>query len=330
METSEKEFFEQMDNVTFARDSEDDAQAIQFEKVAADIEIDLPDEIRMNNWKVLNQWPTQLCVAFWTTECVNESRHALWFTWDKNPNTLAWYIRENLDPDIDKNWTYVINWPNWARKLSWLEWYSQANSVYDLKKALALWMTIATWTNKVSWSATRKNNYIVVKWTGGWHFINIVWYNTKKENTIIWADWREYHEYFIIENTWWSNRGDNWCYYIPFEYALEVLFNTKKALLIEEAANRKYAIQFLENMRKEIEEKKITPVVKKYKYFDWEQFALSDQENKNLFIVLQNALNETKYKPIFRTIIWSNADRTNTRILLEISNARNYERNKLW
>jgi hypothetical protein len=41
---------------------------------------------------------------------------------------------------------------------------------------------------------------------------------------------------------------------------------------------------------------------------------------------MQNALKETWYKPIFRTIIWSNEDRTNARILDVITAAREHER----
>lgn len=322
-------FYEQMDSITTCKDVETlDERDVNFEEVWGDIEVELPDYVRMDNGNVLNQWATLLCVAFGTTEWVNESRKTLGFKWDKNPNTLAWYIRTNLDPDIDKEWTLVENWPKWARKLSWIELYNQVNTIEAIQKCLYFGMCIATGTNKVSWTATRKNNYIATLGKGGWHFINIVWYNTSAERTIVWTDGREYKDYFIIENTWGDKWGDKWCYYLPFEYALQVLFKTKKAMLVEEAANRRYAEQLLANARRIIEEKKISPVEKKYEYFNGEHLALQDQENKDLFIVLQNALKETWYKPIFRTIIWSNEDRTNTRILLEISNARTYERKK--
>lgn len=317
--------YETMDQINTAKDSPDDIQAIEFEKVSAGIEINLPETVLMENDSVVNQGKTLLCVAYWTTEWINESRKQLGFKWGKNPETLAGYIRTNLDPNIDKQGTYIINWPKWARKLWWLEWYSQVNTIEEMKKALAFGMTISTGTNKLSWAKTRSNNYIAVEGKWGWHFINIVWYDT--ENTLTWSDGIE-HEwgYFIIENTWGKKWGDNWYYYLPFSYALKVLFNTKKALLIDELSNRKYADKFIENFKKELEEKKISPVINKYEYFDWEQLAISDQENRNLFIVLQNLIKESWYKPIFRTIIWSNEDRTNARILLEISHARAYER----
>jgi hypothetical protein len=51
-------------------------------------------------------------------------------------------------------------------------------------------------------------------------------------------------------------------------------------MLIESTANRKYATELLNNAQKIIEAKKITPVVKKYEYFDGEQLAINDEENK--------------------------------------------------
>lgn len=320
-------FYEKMDNITACVDNEvADVRDIDFERVSADIKVDLPKSVLLSNWNVLNQGPTLLCVAFGTTEWVNEARNALWFKWDKNPNTLAWYIRTNLDSKIDERWTYIKYGPKWARKLGWVESYSQTNTIEAMMKSLYFGMPIQSGTNKVSWSATSKNNYIVTLWKWGWHHINIVWYNTLEEAKVVWSDGREYKDYFIIENTWGDKRGDNGYYYLPFDYALGVLYPTKKALLIESTANRKYAEKLIENSRKILEEKKITPVLKKYEYFNWEELALQDQENKNLFIVLQNTLKETGYKPIFRTIIWSNEDRTNARLLLEISNARMFER----
>ena len=318
-----------MDSIDTCRDTEvADERDIHFEEVWGSIEVELPEYVKMDNGNVLNQWATMLCVAFGTTEWVNESRNTLGFKWDKNPNTLAWYIRTNLDPNIDKDGTLIENWPKWARKLAWIEIYNQVNTIEEMKKCLYLGMCIAAGTNKLSWTATRKNNYIATLGKWGWHFINIVWYNTSTDKTVVWVDGREYKDYFIIENTWGNKWGDNGYYYLPFEYALDVLFRTKKAMLIEEAANRKYAAELLANAKKILEEKKVSPVEKKYEFFDGEQLALTDQENKDLFIVLQKALKETWYRPILRTIIWSNEDRTNNRILLEISNARMFERKK--
>lgn len=65
--------------------------------------------------------------------------------------------------------------------------------------------------------------------------------------------------------------------------------------------------------------------IEEYKYFANDYKFLEDQENKDLFKVLQRALKETWYKPKNRTILWSNADRTNARIYTTIMLAREFE-----
>lgn len=321
MENIEK-FLEEIENNSYAFDSEADEKAINFSEVAGEIELDLPKKVLLNDSIILDQGPTMLCVAFGTTAGVNEARKLLWYKPDKNPNTLAGYIEANLDPNIRENGTLIENGPKWARKLAWLEGYTRVNSLYEIKKSLAFGLPIATGTNKLSWTATKKNNYIATLGKGGGHFIHIPGYDDELE--LVGIDGREYKGALIVENTWGEVWGDKGYYYIPYEIALDVLFNTKLSLIINKAENRKYMEEILANLNKKMEENKIAPVVPNYEYFNGEDKAITDPENKNLFLVLQNALKETGYKPIFRTIIGSNEDRTNTRILLEISNARNY------
>ena len=326
---NELDFLKSMQNTNTAYDSETKETDIQFEKVSAEVEIKLPDYILHNDWVIVNQGATMLCVAFWTTAWINEELNMLWNKWDKNPNVLAEYIRKNLDADIDKEWTLVENWPIWARKLGWSEAYTYCKTIYDLKKALVLAWPISTGTNKINWTNLRKNNFIAVPGSGWWHFVNIVWYNTKLENAVYSADWKEYKDYFIVENTWWDTWWNKGRYFIPFEFALEILFNTKISNIVNSKLNKDYASKILANIKKEFEEKNVTPVVNKYKYFNWEELLLGDQENKNLFIVMQNALTETGYIPIFGTIIWSNENRTNARLLDVINGAKEYARKNI-
>lgn len=315
-------FLEEIENNTYAFDSEADAKAIWFSEIAGEIEIELPKRVLLTDNIVLDQWPTMLCVAFGTTAGVNEGRKLLGLKPDKNPNTLAWYIEVNLDAQIRERGTYVENWPKGARKLGWLEGFTRVNDIYEMKKSLAFGLPIATGTNKLSWVGTKRNNFIATLGNGGGHFINIVWYDDEKILDTI--DGNSFTGCFIVENTFGEIWGDSGYYYIPYTMAMDVLFNTKLSLITNQAENRKYMQEILANLNKKMEENKITPVVPNYEFFNGEDQAIMDPENKNLFVVLQNALKETWYKPIFRTIIGSNEDRTNTRILLEISNARNY------
>ena len=319
-----EDFLEKMDNTTFALDSEPDKRDIQFEEVAGSVKIELPSKVLIDDNKILNQGATLLCVAFWTTAGINNELKLLWFKADKNPNALAWYIRNNLDKDIDKRGTYIIYWPKWARKLGWLEGYTQVNTLEEIKRSLAFGLSIATWTNKISWRATAKNKAVATPGKGGWHFINIAGYDDNKKVSL---NWKEYKGVLIIENTWGQKWGDNWFYYLPYDYALNVLFNTKKSLAVNKNANRKYAEEILNNLKREQENKNVKPVIQKYEFYDKEDLAIKDEENKNLFRVLQNWLKKTGLKPNFRTIIGKNENRTNTRLLIEINNLRNGNRN---
>jgi hypothetical protein len=149
-------------------------------------------------------------VAYWTTAWINEELNIVWSKWDKDPNILVKYIKNNLDSNIDKKWTIIENWSYWARKLWWIESYVFCKTIYDLQKALVLVWPVSSWTNKINWSKLVKNNFIAIPSSGWGHFINIVWYNTKLENTIYSIDWKEYKDYFIVENTWWDTWWNKW------------------------------------------------------------------------------------------------------------------------
>lgn len=316
-----EEFLLDIENNSYAFDSEADEKAINFNEIAGEIELELPTKVLLNDNVILDQGNSMLCVAFGTTAGVNEGRKLLWYKPDKNPNTLAWYIEVNLDANIRAQGTLIENGPKGARKLGWLEGYTRVNTLYEIKKSLAFGLPIATGTNKLSWSKTKDNN-IATLWNGGGHFIHIPGYDDEIKLTT--KDGKEFIGALIVENTWGEKWGNNWYYYIPYEIAIEVLFNTKLSLILNKAENRKYMEEILANLNKKMEENKITPVVQNYEYFNGEDKAIADPENQSLFLVLQNALKETWYKPILKTIIGGNEDRTNTRILLEISNARNY------
>lgn len=260
-------FLEKMQNSNTAYDSETKETDILFEKVVADTQIDLPDYVLHNDWVILNQWSTRFCVAYWTTAGINEELNSIWCKWDKDPNILVKYIKNNLDSNIDKQWTFIENWSYWARKLWRIEAYVFCKTIYDLQKALVLVWPISTWTNKINWATLRKNNFIAIPASGWGHFINIVWYNTKIENAIYSTDWKEYKDYFIVENTWWDKWGNNGRYFIPFEFVLEILFNIKISNIINKELNKKYASKILSNIRKEFKEKKIIPVIK-YEFFN--------------------------------------------------------------
>lgn len=249
------EFDQYLDNNTTAIDGELDDKAILFWDIASDVL--LAESVLLSDGEVLNQWPTNWCVAVGTTDGVNNGLATVGLPAGKKFVNLVNYIRDNLDDKIDERWTWIKNWPIGARKLWWIKWFSYLKTLDEIKKALTYWLSVESGTNKLSWSATRKNNYIAVLGTGWGHHMNICWYEENK--TIIGADGREYTWYFIIENSWGDKWGHSWYYYLPFEYADDVLFNTKISMVVDKTKNTEYAKEMLKKLEAEIEKKNITP-----------------------------------------------------------------------
>lgn len=308
-----------------AIDTAADPRDIWFNELAGDLELELPSSILLTDWSILNQGATSHCVAFGTTNGVNEGRNILGFSSDKKPNVLVNYIKENLDPKISERGTYIVNGPKGAKALGWIEGYSQVNTLEEIKKSIFLGMPIATGTNKLSWRRTKLGWQVAIKWVGGGHFISLVWYDDNLTRAD--ADGKAYTGFLIAENTWGETWGDKGRYYIPYDIALEILFNTKKNLIVNKEKSRKYLETILDNLKKEQEKRNVKPAeVQKYEFYNDDFFALTTQNSKNLFIVLQNILKETAYNPIFRTIIGASEEETINRILIEIHAARTYER----
>lgn len=248
------QFEEFLKNNSTAIDGDIDEKAIFFGEIASDVL--LADSVLLSDGHVLNQWPTNWCVAVGTTDWVNNGLATVWLEAGKKFIDLVNYIREKLDDQIDERGTWIKNWPTGARKLWWIKWFSYLDGIQDIKKALTYWLSVESGTNKLSWWATRKNNYIAVLGTGWGHHMNICWYEENK--TIVWSDGREYTGYFIIENSWGDQWGDAWYYYLPFEYADDVLFNTKISMVVDKVKNTEFAKDMLKKLEDQIENKNIT------------------------------------------------------------------------
>lgn len=303
--------------INSAIDTTPDERDVNFEEVAGSPK--LPARVLLSDGILLDQGKTNLCVAYASASGINESLYFLGSKPNKDPNVVADYIRKNLDPDIDKEGTWVIHWPKALNALGWIEGYTQTNTLEAIKKALYYGLSVQSWTNKLNWGKTHKNA-VAVRGAGGGHAISLVGFDDNLTRTDGYGN--TYTGFLIAENTWGDDYGDNGRYYIPYEFAMDILYNTKKCLIVSREATRKHTKELIEKMRQIKKEKWIKVVETKYAFFNDDYHLLEDQENRELFQVLQDTLKETGYIPKNRTIIGGNADRTNARIYTTIMLAR--------
>lgn len=240
-----------------AVDSTLDPRDIQFSEVVASDEksIKLPSKFTMQNGVVLNQGRTNRCVAYGSTEGGNEANS---FFKNKrkviDPEVVTDYIRANLDPKIDERGTWIYNWPKALQQMGEIHSYTQVNGIENMKKSLYLGCPIATGTNKLSWSKTGQGGAVAVLGAGGGHFMNIIGYDDDLVRSDV--NGKAYTGFFIVENTWGISWGDKGSYYLPYELVDQVLFNTKKSMLVDRDYTSKRAKSLVENIEKKLEDLK--------------------------------------------------------------------------
>lgn len=94
-----------------AYDSTPDEREIKYSEIAGNTdEFEIPRKFTIDNGTVNNQYATNHCVAFGSTEGRNEAS-----TYYKlkipylDPKTTTAYIKEHLDPNISEKGTWIYN-----------------------------------------------------------------------------------------------------------------------------------------------------------------------------------------------------------------------------
>lgn len=236
-----------------ALDSTADSRDIKWEEIASnEDEFELPRRFVLDNGVTTDQWRTNHCVGFGSTEGKNE-----WANYYKmdvpylDPDKTVNYIKENLDDQISIRGTWIYNWPKALKQMGEIYAYYSVKTLEQFKKAIYLGCTIQTGTNKLSWSMTSRNWVAVMKSWGG-HHMNVVWF----DDDLTRADgyWKTYTGFLIIENTWWEKWWDRGRYYLPYELMDKVLFNTRLAMIVNKEATEERAINLIKNIDEKLEE----------------------------------------------------------------------------
>lgn len=191
-----------------------------------DIWEELPDEFILDDKRRLNQGRTSHCTAYSVDWACNSE---LWFKADKDLE----YNGDDLAQSMIKEWTLS---PRWAliidavkmKKSKWeIDSYYQVNTQLDMMTALHRYTNpIATWSNKINWrNVTPEWNVLEAKKDSPWHaFCIIGWSKVKKIWTFKWG--------WYCKNSWGEKRRVDWGFWIPFALTNQILFNTKKALVL--------------------------------------------------------------------------------------------------
>ena len=122
---------------------------------------------------------------------------------------------------------FIVDWVKMKKEKWEIDSYYQVNTQLDIMTALHRYTNpIATGSNKISWiDVTLEWNVLEAKKNSPWHAFCIIGWD---KNRII----GDYKWGWYCKNSWWKDRRLDWWFWIPFDISNKILFNTKKALVI--------------------------------------------------------------------------------------------------
>ena len=223
------------DKETFALDERvKDTRDLHISELAGNGEFeDMPSKFRVQDWVFQNQFVDgykMSCTAMSATSAINNS-HSI----KKRAERYDWFGLFDTAVDLDlasrTKWAYTIHLIKLTKALWYILRYYQVDTVIDIKLALYKWLNVCTGSNKIDWNDCRIDWLVkgISKWSG--HAFPIVWWDDEK------AIWN-YQWCFRCENSYWKDYMDEWGFWIPYDIAIQVLHNTKKALLTKKTTQK--------------------------------------------------------------------------------------------
>ena len=167
------------------------------------------------------------CWSQWTINAINCAKKIKHDKPFLDQNKFRDYMKEIwLTIWVDGSWwSYVEDNVKQAYKKGYISMFYKVNSILTMVLALYKTDMIVTGSNKINWAIANTTWEVrnVTKWVG--HCICINGFNLEKK---IW----NYNGAFRFKNSYWKDFWDNGGWWIPFDIALDVLFNYKCAMVV--------------------------------------------------------------------------------------------------
>lgn len=240
---------------------------------------ELPSKVLLDNVEYQNQWletvTKMMCVYYSTWHWSNEENFLEWS--DVRINNKDFWLKA-LDLgrlDVDAG-ALVSNWPKTARDLWYIKGWALIKTVDDAKHSIFKKRPIVVWSNQIKWSLWYNDPFVLWGDSWSWHAILIIWYD---DDYMGWC--------FILKNSYWSERYDNWKMYLKYT-DFNLLFTSKYSLIDQEDPILEYKKQIMEN----IDLEKAKEMFEKW-YWNWKN-PRDPMSRQEVMTVLWRILDEIK------------------------------------
>jgi len=162
----------------------------------------------LDNVEYQNQWLEEItkmwCVFYSTWHWSNEENFQEWSKIRIINKDLCIEAEKLWRLDLIK-WASVSDWPRTAKDLLFISGWTLIETIEEAKHSIINKRPIVVWSNKINWSLWRKSPFVL--WWNSWsgHAVLIIWYDDDYEG---WC--------FIIKQSYWKDKYDNWKQYLKY------------------------------------------------------------------------------------------------------------------
>jgi len=158
-----------------------------------------------------------MCVFYSTAHTNNEENYQEWS--DVRIDAKEFWIIAKRKGRLSDKWALVSAWPKTARELNYIKGWTLIKTVNEAKLSIMNKRPIVVWSNTIQWSKWYEKPFVLWWDSGSWHAVCIIWYDDEYEGGC-----------FIIKNSYWAERYDNWKMYLKYQ-DFGLLFWSKYSLI---------------------------------------------------------------------------------------------------